>query len=450
MFETCGGGDQNLSGKMRAVVMGGGIKGAALAGWLSMSGKAEVVLLTRDKLGYGASVTNHGRIHCGTNTWRTDLGDPLHEAITLPRAHAAKYLQTIPGVCEFVDWGLQLIPEASEVERFERFCESLEIPCREARLGHSDRCWVDEHSAAAIFEVPEYAFKPAELAGRLAALAEKFGAQIRTGSAVTSVKRVSGHWTVTTSAGDTYEADLVFNAMGVWAGQVVPEGVPPLSSPEDYRFDSWPLVYLACESARVRPLTRTLTILDSEEVKATAIPHGGSIIIGCNTGTLPLDDPDDPRGRERRAFRSEGMELEILMQCALWFTPVRSIRQKRLYEVLETFFGMLRRPQAAETGSAAWHGVFNDRSVEGYFELSGGIATTAILDTLGVAVRALDLSQEEEAYMKDALPSHIPRKERADTAEMSWESRAAADGIMSGKPARKIFVPRILPVLSPC
>lgn len=71
------------------------------------------------------------------------------------------------------------------------------------------------------FEVPEYSFNPAHLAGRMVACAEEAGARVYTQSEVLSIEPMPKcALGVTLVGGDTVKVDILINALGNWINTI--------------------------------------------------------------------------------------------------------------------------------------------------------------------------------------------------------------------------------------
>jgi glycine/D-amino acid oxidase-like deaminating enzyme len=103
------------------------------------------------------------------------------------------------------------------------------------------------------------------------------GAEVRTGSPVTALRRDGGHWVATTPSGEI-EARTVVNAAGPWADQVArmaglrPVGLTPyrrsvarLPAPGGHDVSAWPMIFGAGESWYAKPDAGALIVSPAEE-----------------------------------------------------------------------------------------------------------------------------------------------------------------------------------------
>jgi glycine/D-amino acid oxidase-like deaminating enzyme len=412
--------------KIRVCICGGGLKGSALALYLSLSRKCEVTLVERDQIGSGTTSRNHGRPHSGSSNWQVPLDSPIHQAITLRRAQSSAILGDIPGTIEFSKWGFHIFECEADVEKFKAFAELSRIDYRRHDgLEEQDALWVDPRRSGPILSVPEYSFDPAKLAGRFTAAATKAddGTNIRTRTKVIGVARRRGCWEVQTD-GPVFKADVVVNTLSGWAAQIArPE--PLREGDPNYQLDAWSLLALDCKAAGIAPLTRTVELLDRLDIKPSAIGHGRWTIIGANVGSIQVEDPDDPRGAmQGRADLHREQESAIFRHGRSVFPPLRRLG-RRIKSSLYSFTGTLSRPKGALEGSLAWHNpheILQHPEAQGYLEVHGGVATTAVLDSLDVAGSVLGLHQEEgKAELREKLLTAVDADSvYPDTARMVW------------------------------
>src|SRR3954451_15410895 len=161
-----------MASAKRIAVIGGGVKGSSVAALLSACGEHEVLLIDRGNIGSGATCTNHGRLHLGTANWRRE---PLSRMRR--RLKGSETWRLLPTALESSEPALYCFDSEDAGEKFRAKCEAAGICIRPATADavRSVRGWIDPARFRSLFEVPEFSFSPARLAGRLARFAEENG-----------------------------------------------------------------------------------------------------------------------------------------------------------------------------------------------------------------------------------------------------------------------------------
>lgn len=362
-------------------ILGGGIRGTAIAALLAQTGQCHVRLVERERIASGATSTNHGRLHIGTSLWRCGP-----EAIIDRRRRGSELVRRIPGVLGEIHESLHLVESIDHLAPFEAICNQMSIPCTQVHVSSLNRIWVVDEQFAGMYDVPEFAFNPAHLAGRFAAHALSLGADIVIGAAAESLDCDSqGRYRISLSDGRSYTSDLVINALGSWANQVRSELPLPHLDLE------WPLSRLLCLDSSGIPgfstLDRVLTIIDQDNVIPSAIPHDRWVIFGCDLDPVYLPSPDDMTTNIWRAFDIQNEMDQILFEVNLKYFPMlRSLSHRELTEHMFSFAGIYPNLKACKERIFQIH---QNPQLPGYYAISGGNATTALLDALDLVERVL-------------------------------------------------------------
>src|SRR5260370_34095712 len=272
--------------KPRIAILGGGIHGTAISALFAQSGCCEVTLFERGSIASGITSTNHGRLHVGMRIWRS-----RYETVAKRRRLGAELVRQLTGVVEEQEQGLCLIESPEDIEPFENICQQWLISCKRVGSTVLNKNWVRGSQFAAIYEVPEYSFNPARLAGSFAAYAKSLGAEILTGSPVQTLEaRASGNFLIHLSNGDTFKTDLIVNALGNWANQVRSDLPLPQLNLQWHRRRMLCL-FVSSTSKEIVP-NPVITIFDKDNWVPSAIPHNPSILFGSDANIEPLQTPD--------------------------------------------------------------------------------------------------------------------------------------------------------------
>ncbi|MBI3490766.1 MAG: FAD-binding oxidoreductase [Acidobacteria bacterium] len=212
------------------LVIGAGYTGLAAARQLARSG-ASVLVLERERVGWGASSRNGGQVLTGLRL------DPA----TLVRRYGEVRARQVFGVGE------------RSIARLEALIAEEHIDCEYARTGHVQAAWKPAHFDAlrdeqallarvfghrvelvsradqraeigtdryhgVLVDERSGALNPARYVHGLAAAAVRAGACVRTGVAVTRVQRESMEWRVATTDGDVTARNVLVATNGYTTG----------------------------------------------------------------------------------------------------------------------------------------------------------------------------------------------------------------------------------------
>jgi FAD dependent oxidoreductase len=425
---------------MRVVVLGAGIHGSAVAAVFVALGEHTVTLIDRHEKPVGATSTNHGRVHMGTNTWRNGP-----DAVTRRRYQASELLRKIPGAVYAGPQGYHLVEDSDDAKKFHDECSRLELPHKEVDKRSLSHEWFDKERFASIFEVPEFAFNPARLASRLVSYARTGRASIRLGVPVLAVEPGSeSRYEVILEDGEMVPADIVINALGSWCNQLESKDLPlPRIK---LQWDKWSLLVLDQIRSGVPFLERVLTVVDREgdvegeaekrDYKPAALPHGRWIALGCDVKPNPIDGPNeiDSKGTvpNPRPFDKENREDALIFEkTSMHFKPLRGTRFQDIEKNMISFWGIMPRHKNCIRGTKEWHTSFeiypspdspNSSKIPGYYCLFGGNATGGLLDAFDVVQRALNLSQVHVETLKNHLMEKMSGiEEDLLMSTMIWE-----------------------------
>lgn len=211
---------------MRIVIVGGGVIGTSVAWHLAQSGKDDISLIERDRLGSGTSWHSAGNI-----TWKPS---DSHDAPILYMLDTVARLEGEHGLATgWLKTGRIFLAHSpamrATLERFDSVAGKRGIPARfidaaEARALHP---LLDASAAGSIWHNSlSGRLNPADLVAAYATAARRAGATVREGETVlgleTTAGRISG---VRTSAG-VIPADVVVLTAGLWSRRLLePVGV---------------------------------------------------------------------------------------------------------------------------------------------------------------------------------------------------------------------------------
>lgn len=245
------------------LVIGGGVAGLTLAAELSPAGKV-VVLEAEAATGYHTS----GR---SAALYEPGYGAPAVRALTvasLPDYEAAGLLSPR---------GLLLIAREEERAGFEADVADMglrRISMEEARA--MVPILSDEVVLAAVSTAPRDIDTDLLMQNALRVM-RSHGGELRLNARVSAISRAADHWQVT-AAGEVFEAPVLVNAAGAWAGQVAemagvsgPEfrpcrrSVARMAAPPGHDPRHWPILFGPGETWYAKPDAGALIISPAEE-----------------------------------------------------------------------------------------------------------------------------------------------------------------------------------------
>ncbi|HLZ59340.1 MAG TPA: FAD-dependent oxidoreductase [Ktedonosporobacter sp.] len=410
--------------KLRVAVLGGGIRGTAIAALLAQSNTCKVMLFERNRIASGTSSTNHGRIHCGAGLWRKNINAMAHRHQAGGRL--ISQLSTDFGQQEAA---LYLIESLNDVQEFEVACQRYAIPHKQINV-QSPLIQIDQFAAA--YEIPEYAFSPAHLAASLAGYAEDAGASIHTRSEVQTIEPgMKRPFKIRLANGVNIEVDVIINALGSWANQIRSEMPLPRIN---LSLHSWRILCLYTPTAlKGNTLNRVITIIEPKDIVPSMIPHTSWMVFGCRLEPDILTKPDDEYTERWRPFhRNDKMDRTLLEVHAKYFLPLQFLDSqdlmKRLYSfsgVYPTFAGVY--PNYDEKQESTFQ-LLQSESVPNYYVVCGENATTSIIDAVDTVQAILEqvgpahnLSPDYAFHLLKTLVTNFTQETYYDSSPMIWE-----------------------------
>jgi glycine/D-amino acid oxidase-like deaminating enzyme len=404
---------------LRIAIIGGGIRGVALAAILARVERVSVTLFERSLLASGATRANHGRLHSGAGLWKTRFGD-----VARRRLIGATIMSHLPSILDSQLPAVYCITQFEDIQQFEFSCQSRKIP--HIRLDVSNlqatigEWWIGNLPFCAAYEIPEYAFNPARVVFLLARYAAAHGAKVYLHSPV-HVLEIAGSNRITLRYGDGEIADMdvVINAAGSWINSIT-SPLPILHLP--IQLLRWRLLCLPSANLPEQ-LNRVVTVIDHEDRGPSAIPHGGWVAFGSGIDPERVPSPDESSLKQWRLFDvNDSMDVALLKAHRRYF-PALQQSEGQLYKDLYSFSSTY--PSLPDERESICQTYFDD-AVPSYFLVHGGNATTALLDAAETAERVLARvmsSQLTAERMLSALVADL------STASSASPSLAALDMI---------------------
>lgn len=213
----------SMAERVRVVVIGGGVVGCSCLYHLARLGWSDLVLLERNELTSGS--TWHAAGNCPT--FATSWG-----VLRLQQYSAALYRQLAADAEHPITYHVTgSVRLAHTRERMDEYRHVLgmahandlqyEILDRDALCERYPLAEVDDLSGA-LWDPCDGDIDPAQLTQGFAAAARRYGARVRRFTSVTALaQQPTGEWRLSTDHGDDYLADIVVNAAGYRAGEVM-------------------------------------------------------------------------------------------------------------------------------------------------------------------------------------------------------------------------------------
>ncbi len=220
------------SPRFDVVIVGGGLLGAACAYYLTVAG-ARVLLLERGALNRQASGQNAGSLHFQLEYRAIEHGEGMakHHALQIPLLHDAQQRwteleQVLGGPLEIrQEGGLMVAVTPEEVGALKRKAALERSFGLEGHLlsGSEARALAPALSSsvqAALFSPKEGKANPRLVGPAYARAAVQRGATLLTEMEVTAIDRQDGRYTVRTRDGQSFLAEAVINAAGIWVQEI--------------------------------------------------------------------------------------------------------------------------------------------------------------------------------------------------------------------------------------
>ena len=215
-----------------AVVVGGGLLGAASTYYLSRGG-ARVLLLEKGELNRQASGQNAGSLHFQLEYRMVELGDAIAEQFAVPMPLFLDAQRTWAGLEDelgepaevHLGGGLMVAETREEVAVLERKSalerrHGLDTEVITGDEARERAPYLSSAVLAACWCAAEGHANPRLAGPALAAAAVRHGAIVRTRSRVAGLARVGGRWRIAVCDGEPVAADVVVVAAGLWTGEV--------------------------------------------------------------------------------------------------------------------------------------------------------------------------------------------------------------------------------------
>lgn len=270
--------NNNQQSKPRAVIIGGGFTGCALALDLQMRGFA-VELFERGELSAGTSGRTHGLLHSGGRYCVEDV-EAGQECIQENRI-----LRKIAKQCIEFNGGLFIALTDSDVAYGDQFAKgAVECGIDIDELTPAQAIKLEPNINPALlraFRVPDGAFDPLRLALAFAATAKRYGAVFHPYCDVTELLRRKDGQVIGIRCLNrhenhiyTYEADVVINATGAWAGRIT------ALANVDVPVRPTPGVMVAYDQRLVQCVINRLCIPDDGDI---LVPQRRMVLIGTTS-----------------------------------------------------------------------------------------------------------------------------------------------------------------------
>jgi glycine/D-amino acid oxidase-like deaminating enzyme len=405
----------------RTIIIGAGVKGSSLAALLSACGDHEVTLIDRSNIGSGATCTNHGRLHLGTANWRKE---PVTRMAR--RLKGSETWRFLPGALECENSALYCFETEEAGDAFEERCERARLCIRPAtkETVRSVRGWIKPSEFPRMYEVPEFSFSPARLAGRLAHFAERNGARVLADHVVTDVDANSRSVRVKLASGQVETGDCVINMSAKWASTI---RLKQSAETVDVNWYQWPIL---CLRARAFPPLPRVVVIDAEGKSPTVIPHRDFITLDAKGA--PPQQVHSPDATAHEAWRKLNLkrqpEGQIVETARQHFPAFAKLSPAELQEHAYSFVGIQGRkrhnnPLKLTGGSKS--DVYTVPLYDRFLVVLGGQASTALLDANEVIdymwQRGLcERSSRQELITRVA--AGLPPDPHPMSVEMIWET----------------------------
>ncbi|WP_293333070.1 FAD-binding oxidoreductase [Microcoleus sp. CAWBG58] len=407
--------------KRKAIVLGAGIKGTAIAVLLSLTDEFEIRLVDQDKVASGTTSTNHGRLHLGTSGWRTETDDLIRR-----RMLGSSLMRQLPAIATCLSEGHYCVEREEELVAFISKCDANQIPYRVLSSNEIENEWINIDQFSTVVQVPEFSFNPARVAGRFAQSFENQGGVFLPNQRAIRVHRKDRTVFLELENGNSLEADVIINASTRWCNTVTITDCNPLFTVEWFR---WRLLCL--RSQGFIPLKQVTVIVEPTKKAPSAIPHEQWITIDCKTDLEKLDSPE---GEQNAGWRpidlNNRIDYELYSTGYNYFQPLRQLRQlsdSELQNQLFSMSGVHGRLVGDPPGSV--NKVYSTDSCPNYFLTFGGQASTAVLDAIETIEHLAKLGvcgEVNRGHLIQQLAHSLAVEPLPNSTGMIWEQQEAA------------------------
>ncbi len=378
-----------MDSRPRAVIIGAGFTGCALAYDLAQRGFA-VIVLERGEIASGTSGRTHGLLHSGGRYCVTDQ-EAAVECIQENRT-----LIRIAKQCIEDNGGLFVALTERDLaygERFEQGAQRCGIPIE--KLSPQRILQLEPHLNSKIlggYAVPDAVFDPLRLALAFAASAVQLGARFLTFHEVTGmiingqgrlsgVKALNRH----SVSEQVFPADITINAAGAWAGmlaRLAGRNVPVRPTPG---------VMVAYDQ---RPTQRVINRLCEPDDGDIIIPQRRMAVIG--TTSFEVEDPD--------YFPVTDDQIQAMHKHAFQLIPglARAKMRGAYMSARPLIAGMTSGRSLSRTFKCYDHET--DDGLAGLITVTGGKATTCRV----MAEKTADLACQKLGFTKGCGTAETP------------------------------------------
>jgi glycine/D-amino acid oxidase-like deaminating enzyme len=341
------------------------------------------------------------------------------------RLKGSETWRLLPSALESSEPALYCFDSEHAGEQFHAKCEAAGICIRPATdaVVRSVRGWIDPACFKSFFEVPEFSFNPARLAGRLAHFAEQNGAKVLYDHAVSGVTASKRSVDVVLASGRVERADCVVNMSARWSSSIQLQKHPNMV---DVDWFQWPIL---CFRARPLPSLSRVLVVDANGKSPTVIPHGDFITVDAKTRPpQPVQSPDATSHEDwRRTKITRELEGQTVLEVQKHFTAIGKLSPKEFDENSYTFWGIQGRkrhdnPLRFTGGSQS--DVYTFPLYERFLVVLGGQASTALLDASEVLdhmwQRGL-CDKPTRQHLLSRVAAGLPQEPHEGSVDMIWQ-----------------------------
>lgn len=403
--------------KKELVILGGGIKGTAVAAIASLFDDFNVTLIERERIGSGATSTNHGRLHLGTAGWETEPSELIQR-----RRLASDLVRYLPNTLVSKKEGAYCFENEQDADRFQQVALYNKIPYQIVTHLDGVNEWIELPRYKRIMRVPEHSFNPALLAGRFAQTCIDMGGKVLTGYDVDEIYQYSNKLFVKFRGRDVILADLVINTLARWTSTIrIPIGAPkPI-----IRWFRWQLLCLHSSTLPQLPkLDRVIVTIGQNREMPSAISHVNWITLDHKT--TPIEEVPSPEIDDNSNWRSYNSSHPTdyinFVTVRDVFKPLSDYNQEVLTRRLFSLTGIHGRRENAAVGSQ--NNCEMSNMLPGYIVAFGGQASTGLLDAIEILeqVRSWsNLRQHNRKSLLDALALYLANEPIQSYLPMRWE-----------------------------
>lgn len=381
--------NMNANSKPKVIIIGAGFTGCALAYDLALRG-FQVEVYERGEIASGTSGRTHGLLHSGARYCVNDQESAIeciHENITL-RQIAKPCIEFNGGFFVALDEN-----DLAFASRFAAGAQQCGIPIDEIDPATARRLEPNlSPQALAVFQVPDGVFDPLRLALAFAASAKKHGAAFFpyhevSGLTIDGQGNVNGirFWNRAADQKDEAGADLIVNATGAWAGQVLQD------SPARVDVTPTPGIMVAYNRRLVNRAINRLNMPGDGDI---LIPQRRMVVIG--TTSYQVDEVD--------YIPVEQKQVEQMRQDAIALVPaVAGCETRGIYMSARPLVGKAQDGRSLARTFKCFDHLETDH-LDGLVTITGGKATTCRL----MAEKTADLVCQKLAFHSECQTAELP------------------------------------------